>query len=202
MENITRFNRKNIDDRQIDTLIGISKGLLADGKVDQKEAEFLLGWLIQAKQCSKNPIISNLLQQLEIMLEDGILDQEESAELFNTLQMITGEKSEIGELAKPSTLPLDTPTPEIIFPESTFLFTGTFAYGSRAQCQDITKSLGGKTSKNVTKNTDYLVIGSYVSDSWIHETFGRKIEKAVDYRNNGIRIKIVSEKDWADSGNF
>ena len=42
MDLFTRFNRKNIDDRQIDTLIGISKALIADGKVNQAEAEFLM----------------------------------------------------------------------------------------------------------------------------------------------------------------
>lgn len=39
MDLFTKFNRKNIDDRQIDTLIGISKGLVADGKVNQSEAD-------------------------------------------------------------------------------------------------------------------------------------------------------------------
>ena len=46
----TRFNRKSIDDRQIDTLLGLSKGLLADGKVDPSEAEFLQTWLVQSRQ--------------------------------------------------------------------------------------------------------------------------------------------------------
>jgi hypothetical protein len=49
MELFTKFNRKNIDDRQIDTLIGIGKGLIADGKIDQVEAEFLLTWLVQSR---------------------------------------------------------------------------------------------------------------------------------------------------------
>jgi hypothetical protein len=39
MDIFTKYNRKNIQDRQIDTLIDLSKGLLADGKVDQTEAE-------------------------------------------------------------------------------------------------------------------------------------------------------------------
>ena len=55
MDMFTKFNRKSIDDRQIDTLIGISKGLVADGKVDQAEAEFLLSWLIQSRQNTENP---------------------------------------------------------------------------------------------------------------------------------------------------
>ena len=45
----------NIDDRQIDTLIGLGKGIIADGKVNQLEAEFLQNWLIQSSQVSDNP---------------------------------------------------------------------------------------------------------------------------------------------------
>jgi len=78
MDVFTRFNRKNIQDRQIDTLIGMSKGVSADGKVNQAEAEFLMSWLIQSRQASDNPIIINLLQKVSAMLEDGVLDKEES----------------------------------------------------------------------------------------------------------------------------
>ena len=38
----TRFNRKHVDDRQIDTLIGIAKGVLADGTVNQSEYDRLV----------------------------------------------------------------------------------------------------------------------------------------------------------------
>lgn len=47
------------------------------------------------------------------MLEDGILDQDESDELLSILNKIRGESSEIGELAKTSTLPVDEPAPEL-----------------------------------------------------------------------------------------
>lgn len=62
MDIYTRFNRKSIDDRQIDTLIGISKGITADNLVSQAEAEFLLTWLAQARTQSENPIITNLFE--------------------------------------------------------------------------------------------------------------------------------------------
>jgi len=41
MDIFTRFNRKNIQDRQIDTLIGLCKGITADGNVNQQKAEFI-----------------------------------------------------------------------------------------------------------------------------------------------------------------
>ncbi|WOA31777.1 BRCT domain-containing protein [Alloalcanivorax xenomutans] len=200
MDIFTKFNRKNIQDRQIDTLIGLSKGLTADGKVDQAEAEFLMSWLVQSRQASESPIIANLLQKVASMLEDDVLDEEESTELLSILRQITGEPIEIGELAKTSSLPLNDPLHEIEFSGKTFLFTGTCAYGTRKQCHQVTEELGGIIAKGVTKNLDYLVLGSYVTDSWAHESFGRKIEKAMGYRNGGLPIVILSEDHWAQSG--
>ena len=198
MDIFTKFNRKNIQDRQIDTLIGLSKGLIADDKVNQAEAEFLLNWLIQNKQSSDNPIIVNLLNRVSEMLEDGILDKEESAELLKILSTVSGETSEVGELAKTMSLPVSTPIPSVIFKGMSFLFTGTCAFGNRKQCQEATDSLGGINAKSVTKSLNYLVLGTYVTDSWAHENFGRKIEKAMEYRENGIPIVIITENHWAN----
>lgn len=200
MDILTRFNRKAIDDRQIDTLIGISKGLLADGVVDQSEAEFLQTWLVQSRSATENPLILNLLQRVDAMLEDSVLDADESAELMGILRKISGEPSELGEIAKTSTLPVDDPLPEIHFDGYSFLFTGTCAFGTRRQCQEATESLGGKVSKGVNKSLQFLVLGTYVTDSWAHETFGRKIEKAIQYRANGVPLAIVTEEHWAESG--
>ena len=83
MDKFTRYNRKSIDDRKIDTLIGLSKGILADGIVNQKEAEFLLNWLIQSRQASDHPVILNLLDKVEVMLNDRLLDAEEAQELLD-----------------------------------------------------------------------------------------------------------------------
>jgi len=202
MDLFTKFNRKSIDDRQIDTLIGISKGLVADGKIDQAESKFLLTWLIQSRQTTDNPVIINLLNKVDAMLEDGVLDSEESAELLALLHKINGEPSEIGELAKTTSLPINRPLPPITFEGREFLFTGTCAYGTRKQCQMVIESLGGINAKSVTINLNYLVLGTYVTDSWVHETYGRKIEKAMNYRDEGVPIVIVTEEHWINEGDI
>jgi NAD-dependent DNA ligase len=202
MDIFTRFNRKNIQDRQIDTLIGLSKGVTADKAVNQAEAEFLRNWLVQNRQASNNPIILNLLEKVDAMLEDGVLDAEESEELLSVLRKITGESSEVGELGKTTTLPVNDPMPRVAFQDSTFLFTGTCAFGTRKQCHEATEALGGECARGVTKSVDFVVLGTYVTDSWVHENFGRKIEKAIEYRDNGVPIAIITEEHWIEQGNF
>ena len=200
MEIFTKYNRKGIQDRQIDTLIGISKGIQADGHVNQAEAEFLLTWLQQSRQASDNPVVVNLLGKVSRMLEDGVLDNEESKELLSILRKISGEPAAVGEVAKTSMLPLDDPMPTIIFDDRTFLFTGTCVFGTRRECQEQVELLGGINARGVSKSLDYLVLGTYVTDSWVHESFGRKIEKAVEYRDSGVPIVIMSEKQWLEAG--
>jgi len=195
MDIFTKYNRKDIQDRQIDTLIGLSKGITADGKVVQAEAEFLQGWLIQ-NSASENPIILNLLDKVSVMLEDGVLDSEESSELLDILHSISGDKSELGEVSKTSTLPVCSPPPQIEFTNKTFVFTGTCAFGTRKDCQSAIESLGGINAKGITKRLDYLILGTYVTDSWVHESFGRKIEKAIEYRESGVPISIITEEHW------
>lgn len=196
MDIFTKFNRKDIQDRQIDTLIGLSKGLSADGKIDKGEAEFLASWLIQSQQSISIPAIKNLLDRVSTMLQDGILDEDESSELLSILRSISGEESAIGELAKTTSLPINEPLPSIAFQNMSFLFTGTCVFGTRKQCQQAIDSLGGVNAKGVTKSLNYLVLGTYVTDSWVHENFGRKIEKAMEYRDSGLPLVIVTEQHW------
>ncbi len=125
-----KYNRKNIQDRQTDTLIGLSKGLLADGSVNQKEAEYLHNWLLQNRHTSDNPMIQNLFEKIDLMLEDGVLDDGESHELLALLGSLTGESVATGEVPKTTSLPIDLPPPSINFNDSTFMFTGTFVFGN------------------------------------------------------------------------
>ena len=136
------------------------------------------------------------------MLNDGVLDSEESSELFGLLHRISGNPSEVGELAKATSLPIDLPPPDVAFPDRSFLFTGTCAFGTRRQCHEVTEALGATIANGVSKKLDYLVIGTYVTDSWAHETYGRKIEKAMRYRSQGLPLAIISEEHWASCGSI
>ena len=192
---LKRFNNKEIADRQVDTLVGLASGLVADGKIDRSEADALQKWLVANAAASSNPIVHNLLVRVTEMLADGVLDEEESAELLDVLVKFSGSDYEIGEVPKATTLPLCSPEPSIIVQGNRFCFTGTFAFGNRKACEAMITERGGSVG-SIAKSTSYLVIGTYVTDSWIHESFGRKIEKAVSWKQEGMPLKIVSEEAW------
>lgn len=189
------YNQRNIQDRQVDTLIGLSKGLIADGKIVQAEVEFLYNWLIQ-NQHSEHPIIINLLDKVTSILDDGVVDSDEADDLLSLLHNLSGDESEIGELIKTTSLPIDLPLPKLDLTNKNVLFTGTFAFGTRKECEAQIKESGGNPVKNVTKSLHYLILGTYVTDSWAHENFGRKIEKAMEYRELGQGLIILTEEHW------
>ena len=199
-----KFRPSATQHRIIDTLIGISKGMIADGVVNQSEAEALLSWLaVNQKTVAANPVTDGLLERVKEMLADDILEADESSELHDLLTQISGGIEGAGELFKPTTLPLDHPPPPVVFDGQSFLFTGTFIFGNRRACETAVREKGGVVEKSVNLRLDYLVIGSYVTDSWKHQSFGNKIEQAMEYRDsNNPSLAIISEDHWTAEGGF
>jgi len=189
------FNKARLEERTVSELIGFCRGAIADGVVQQAEAEFLEQWLAQNQYIWESPVMQILLRRVSEMLSDGVLDPDESAELLEIMKQLVGGGYEGGEAPKATSLPLDRPMPEMVIPDSQICFTGTFAYGTRRECEDAISALGGIPA-SLTKKTKYLVIGSYATESWKHSSYGTKIEKACELRNQGSGIVIVSEEHW------
>ena len=192
---LRQIHADRIVKRQIDELVGLAKGALLDGVVDQNETAGILGWLDANAECLDTWPASVLYDRLRAMLADGVLDADEAGEVLGLLMQIAAPAG-VGVAAAPSTLPLTAPAPEIVYSGRSFCFTGVFEFGSRADCHDAVMALGGEPSKGVTKKLNYLVIGSVGSECWRHSSFGTKIMKAAQYCEDGAGIAIVSEAHW------
>ncbi len=192
------FRSEAVVDRQIDELLGIVKGVVSDGNVNQAEATFLLRWLENNRQASHLWPAKVIYSRLYRALEDDHLDAEEEKEILGLLNQVVGGTDCIDNEASLSTsLPFTQPAPEIIFAHKHFCFTGKFFSGTRKWCQREVEAHGGLIIKGVVRELNYLVIGEIGSRDWIHSTHGRKIEKAVRFNERRARINIVSEQHWA-----
>ncbi len=190
-----KVGAKRIGGRQIDELIGIARGLLADGSINQQEVEYLHRWLIVNAEITTSPIIALLKHRIDQILVDGVADDEERHALFDALNDFANVDSEIGEDLVPTGLPLCAPAPVCEFEGRRYCFTGTFTYGQRKDCEAAVKALGASVG-SIAQSTDFLVIGSYVTSSWKHSSFGTKIEQAVEWRAKGLPISIITEAHW------
>ena len=192
---LVEFGSDRISSRQIDELIGLARGLVADGVVNQQEVEFLQKWLVANGSVSDQPVIRTLYTRVNQILADSIVDEAEMHELLETLSSFANHDFELGETLKATTLPLNSPLPSLRFSDQNYCFTGTFNFGQRKHCEEAVISRGATTG-GLSKRTDILVIGVYATDSWKHSTFGNKILKACEWRDGGHPIAIVSEEHW------
>ena len=192
-------NTKPMADRRIDQLIGLAQGILADGIVSQAEAEMLQSWL-RVNHRTDNPYVSRLLDQVERVLAGGILDKDEGRELHDALMSWTGGGGADGEESTTAALPLDPEPRTVRMAGNMFVFTGTGVFGTRKMMQDTTIRAGGTVERSITMRTNFVVLGTYVTPAWVHQSFGRKIQKAMDYRDRkGTGVQIVHEEDWAQA---
>lgn len=181
--------------RQADELVGVARGLIADGQINQAEVEFLQKWLAANMAVTDQSIIRGLYRRINEILSDGVLDDDEKSDLFDALQKFSGQAIELGEVLKPTTLPIDDPEPALIFLEKRYCFTGTFNFGTRKECEKAVTALGAQAG-GLSQKTNVLVIGAYATESWKHSPYGNKIISACEWREQGIPICIVSEAHW------
>ncbi|TGX52891.1 NAD-dependent DNA ligase [Sphingomonas gei] len=185
-----------ITSRQIDELIGIARGVAADGQLNQTEVEFLQKWLAANVDISDQPVVRTLYDRVNAILRDGVADAEECSELLDTLNRFANRDFELGEVLKPTGLPLCDPAPVLTFTGTSYCFTGTFNYGQRKYCEQAVEARGGSCG-GLRKSTNVLVIGAYATSSWKHSSFGNKILQACEWRDVGLPISIVAEEHWA-----
>ncbi|MCH4900794.1 BRCT domain-containing protein [Pseudomonas sp. B707] len=196
-QNSSFFHQARIDRRSVDALTGIAAGLAADGKINQQEAEFLKNWIESHLIHLNDPVVNILYKRLADMLSDGVLDAQESVELLEMLHQFAGLPVGAQQPFVASTsLPLDNPAPALSCADRVFLFTGVMAYGPRKDCEALIVERGGLIGGSVSKKIHYLVVGSIGNDQWLHSSYGTKIKKAVELRDSGVPIAIISEDHW------
>jgi hypothetical protein len=196
--NVLLRARQNVD-RSIDELIGVCKGIVADGLVNQQEADYLCSWL-QANEHVRDTWPANVLRaRIAEYLEDGYLDPDEKCELFEMLNHVAAKRESDSVVNLSTSLPFDSPLPDIIFHGWGYCLTGKFRTGKRQYCEQFIESLGGIIISMPRPSGCILVVGDMSSRDWIHSTHGRKIEAAVVLRSQGHPVSIIPEHHWFES---
>lgn len=197
---IRSLNSDRRIDRSISELMGFAKGMLADGKIDDEEILALGKWVLANSEVAELWPVSVILARLDKILVTGRkIEEADRVGMRDLLSDLTGSVGFDEHFQNvTSRLPLCKPTPSVVIPGKTFVFTGKFIYGIRRDCQRAIVDRGGIAEDSVTKRTSYVVLGCLGSADWIQSNFGRKIEYAVQLRDKGI-LNIIAEDHWAKS---
>lgn len=186
-----------VETKAMQTLMGMVTGIVADAHLHDLEIALLSTWLAEHQEAAAQWPGCVIARQVREVLADGLVTDEERkhllsvlGDLANTDFAATGSAS-----SEPLNLPIDE-SREVKWMNAGVVHTGTFLYGTRAQCERLSMSLGAMPLDDVTRRTDVLVIGTRVSPSWRNESYGLKILKAAQLRESGHSIYIVSERYW------
>lgn len=194
-----RRNFENNVRKSVDQLSGICSGIVCDGVVNEREAKFFADYARNVAPYEPVWPFTDILARVERIFADGNCQEDERLELKQVMEALCGHTQDAAPEETHSTaLPFDSPFPEpILFPKHSFVITGRFAYGPRRKVFEAIEDRRGAAGDSMpTRDTSYLVIGSFASRDWVNTNFGRKIEYAVKLRDSRSGISIISEEHW------
>jgi NAD-dependent DNA ligase len=181
-------------------MVGLVRGVIADGKVSEEEAQRLSEWARDNPEIATRYPANLLSRRLERIFMDGRLDSRERIRLGSMLTQLAENPTGLGGGYPLATdLPVTQPMPEVAFEGQTFVFGGQLAYGPTHACEREVLELGGMCEHSVSRRTDYVVIGSLAANDWCQLTFGHLIDEVVQYRSRGVPIAVVTEEHWAEA---
>ena len=179
-------------------MIGLVRGVIADGKVTEEEAQHLSEWTRENPEIATRYPANLLSRRLERIFMDGRVDGRERKRLGAMLAQLAATPSEFGgDFALATDLPITRPEPEVVFEGQTFVFAGAMAYGPTHACEREVLELGGSHERVVNRRTDYVVIGALAAHDWSQGSFGSRVDEVVQYRSRGVPIAVITEEHWA-----
>lgn len=195
-----RSDRARLIERDLSELLGLAKGMLADGVITEEEAEYLRAWCRNHPDAVACWPANQISTRLTRCFQDGHIPDAERLALRDLLaNLVGGTASLVLGYEAATTLPLDEPAPRIRWRGQVYVFTGRFAYGTRGSCEREVTRRGGRCEDTITHDTTFVVVGTFSNPAWAHSSYGRKLQKAVQLREEGHAIKIVGEDHWANA---
>lgn len=181
-------------------MVGLVRGVVADGKVSAEEAQHLAEWARENPEIATRYPANLLARRLERIYMDGRADRKERNRLAQMLEQLAENPTGFGGGYPLATdLPLTQPPPEVIFEGQSFVFGGEMAYGPIHACEREVRERGGLCERTVNRRTDYIVIGGFAAADWAQTDFGHLIDDVVQYKERGVPIAVITEDHWVNA---
>lgn len=188
----------------IQFLNGLIHGIMADSQLTDSEINILRLWLKSNDFLSGTYPFDELYSIIHDILQDGRIEDSERNSLLAFMSNLIEFKDSYNLCEADFTLLREkysiggicARNPHIEFQGKNFCFTGESCKATRAEMKQQIERLGGTFKSSVSKNTDYLVVGSGGNPCWAYSCYGRKIEEAIELRKSGSKVLIVNELDF------
>ncbi|MEO9655921.1 BRCT domain-containing protein [Marinomonas sp.] len=181
----------------LNEFLGLISGIVSDDQVNDDELSYIVDWINNHADLVDDPTVRDVVIKMVEFSKIESLNANDEATLLSFLKQTSG--IQFLETGATDVHPMDHIADTINSMDHTgarICFTGVFDTGSRKQIETIATSLGAITRKDPSKSIDYVIIGSQVSPDWKHTSFGRKIQRAIELRENGHPLTILTESHW------
>jgi hypothetical protein len=193
-----------VERKAFDILTGLALGILADGELTAKEANFLAQWIAANSHSLPENFIRNLLPVIGIAGRGEDVSEDDLDMITQLLESIvfcdvpSDSTNSPGLIGTPCALVFDeVDLSEIGIPGREFVLTGNFSSGSKNDLMARANRLGAfAKSATPTKQTDYVVVGSKGSEHWAYSGLGRKVEHALKLKSESCKLRIIREEDF------
>lgn len=169
--------------KALQALKQIIEKIMVDKSITENEINDLKFWLDNNSQLIGNYPFDKINNIVNQVLNDGQITDEE----FNNLNMV------FNEFINPLN---NTNDKTIIIESNCFCLTGTFNSGSKEDIEQKIIDKGGICSKGVSAKINYLIVGDGGSDAWKFGNYGGKVQKAMELKEKGKQIEIISEEEF------
>ena len=185
------------DSDYLNEFLGLISGIVSDDLINDDEFSYIVDWINNHADLVDDPTVRDVVIKMVEFSKIDSPSADDEAALLSFLKQTSG--IQFLETGSTEVHPMDHIADTIDSMDYTgarICFTGVFDTGSRKEVEAIANKLGAITRKDPSKSIDYVIIGSQVSPDWKHTSFGRKIQKAIELREGGHPLFILTEKHW------
>jgi hypothetical protein len=188
-----------LTDGEVEELVGICRGIVADDELNVAELRFVQSWISSRNHLRYGWPYSVLGPRIEKALEDEVVTQEEGRLLCALIRSLVATPRSKNLPADSSSfqIPYSNTSEEVSIADAVFCLSGNFVFGEKSTCVAELVIRGGVVVDSVSAEVDYLVVGALGSSEWVHGSYGRKIERAIELYDQLGAPLILSEQQWA-----
>lgn len=181
----SHYHRSSEETMQLHELSAIVKGVLSDNILTDDEIRLLSKWTTQNEHLKGNYPFDVISKAVNDVLEDGVITEDEREYL---IEILSDYDDPVEKKSESIT--------DVTFEGSKIVLTGEFTSGTREEVTKKLEGMGAEVQNNVTRKTDFVIVGGYGSSDWAHGNYGTKVKKALELQANGNNIRIIKEDDF------
>ena len=179
---------------------GFLKGIACDNRISASELQTAIDICKTFPMLLDEPRVASLMKNIEIIIADGVVDQDEEAEVCDWISKIVGDSyadtgitSSLDVISSPE---YETSISLSDLKNKKVVVTGIFAEDFiQKEVIEALEGEGVRVTRKVSSKTDYVVFGRKGNQHWTHTHAGTKLMDAYKLQQKTGKPKLIREAE-------